>query len=502
MQNFHLNHRPPSLRQTQAEQSPLGQQKAVKSTLHYPLAPTMSSSTPSHSPPQPIPLISLPPSHSGSTTDGGCSLSHLEQIADLKQMSSRIGEIPTVVRGRATNQTPEGKHKTGCASHVKLVASRHWSKLGFRRRLLRLFKRESNGKKAVVNCAATLASADPMQHIAAVLPEVKVTPVALDPLPSTLSDGADSLAMPSAQVDTLPVSNSAIDEWLHSSPSAIGPLRLNIFPENVAAPVLATELPKPHARIEKTSQLVYCFSLLYRVPSSSPADVASDGSQATPLSESQREWVQTTESFEKNRVRWLVDQLVKSFAEDQLKGSAAAAEIVLLGPILDRETYRSLLSCFITKFEQTTPLDITVLQGLVQLVECASSGYLVDNDLVRIATVLFKELEVTHNGASDHPLHLTLALSRIFDVMVAGKVKDLNRERDHQPMLQLLDGLKGSDNKCLKYQAVYAHQALQYAPDDETPLQVLMRYAKVAAAAASTVSSVFKLDPAGLLEGR
>ncbi|KAF9087894.1 hypothetical protein BGX29_000557 [Mortierella sp. GBA35] len=473
-----------------------------------------------HSLPQSIPATPLSSGPPELTVDGEHTPFQLEQTANFSHIKSKAGKVPTIKQGIAAIQfgpenllSPLGRHarehssinsehERDKTSNPNSLPSGHSSRLGFRKRLSGLFHRKPKLRDvAVAAPAATLAPNGHVLRVHAALPEAKVTPVDLDPCPSTQSDSADSPAMATDQVETLHVSNSAVGEWLQPNPSALGSLRLDIFPENVAAPVLVTELPKPHTRIEKTSQLVYCCSLLSKGQSSSSPNAGSDGSQSTPLDESQREWVQASESFEKNHVRWLIDQLVKSFAEDQLKGSTADAEIVLVGPILGRETYRSLLSCFISKFEQTTPLDLNILQGLVQLVEDASSGYLVDNDLVRIATVLYKELETTHNGTSDHPLFLTWALSRVLDVMVAGKVKDLDRDRDHQPMLQLLDDLKGSDNAYLHYQAAYAYQALQYAPDDETPLQVVWRYAQVAAAAASTVSSVFKLDPAGFLEG-
>ncbi|KAF9536138.1 hypothetical protein EC957_012423, partial [Mortierella hygrophila] len=285
------------------------------------------------------------------------------------------------------------------------------------------------------------------------------------------------------------------------SPASNGILRVDIFPENVIKPIYKTDLPKPHARVDMTPQLVYCCSLLSKAQEPLPPSSDRDVSQDSPLDDKEKEWVQIIDPVLQDRYRWLVEQLVRAFADNPLKASDVITEIVLVGPVLDRDTYRSLLSCFISKFEQTTTLDVTLLQGLVQLVECASSGYLVDDDLVRISTVLSKALSITHIGTSNHPLHLTLSLARVLDVMVTGKVKDLNRERDHQPMLQLLDGLKNSDNVVQRYEATYAYQALQYAPDDETPLQVLWRYAKVGAAGASAVSGVFKLDPEGLLKG-
>ncbi|KAF9096497.1 hypothetical protein BGX23_011125 [Mortierella sp. AD031] len=201
-----------------------------------------------------------------------------------------------------------------------------------------------------------------------------------------------------------------------------------------------------------------------------------------PLDGKQLKWVKQIDPIERDCLLWLVDQPVKEFSEDTIKGSAAVAEIVLVGPVLDREFYRGLLSCFISKLDATIPLDLTLLEGLVQLLECASPGYLVDNDLIRIATLLTEELETTHNGTSDHLLYLTWALSRVLGVMVAGKVKDESRSRPSAD-------------------AAYAYQALQYAPDDETPLQALWRYTQIAAAGASSVASVFKLDPLGFLEG-
>ncbi|KAG9064371.1 hypothetical protein KI688_003559 [Linnemannia hyalina] len=314
---------------------------------------------------------------------------------------------------------------------------------------------------------------------------------------SSLQDNSPSPPPASSSSTTLVV--PAIQ--LQPNPSANGTLRMDIFPENVIRPIYKIDLPKPHARVDKTPQLVYCCSLLFKAPGPLQSTSDSNVSQNSPIDGKEKEWVQLIDPVLQDRYRWLVEQLVRAFADNPLKASDVVSEIVLVGPVLDRDTYRSLLSCFISKFEQTTALDVTILQGLVQLVECASDEYLVDDDLVRIAAVLSKELSITHIGTSDHPLHLTLSLARVLDVMVTGKVKDLNRERDHQPMLQLLDGLKDSDNVVQRYDATYAYQALQYAPDDETPLQVLWRYAKVAATGAGAVSSVFKLDPEGFLKG-
>ncbi|KAF9902068.1 hypothetical protein EC991_005380 [Linnemannia zychae] len=262
----------------------------------------------------------------------------------------------------------------------------------------------------------------------------------------------------------------------------------------------ATTLPKHHARIDQTLQLAYCCSLIAK-SHISLVHLAEDIATTRFLRKYELDWAQETGRVERDQLRWLMEQLTKAFSDDSIKGFDSVAEIVLLGPVLGRDTYRSLLSCFITTFENTTLFDVNLLQGLIQLVDCASAGYLVDSDLVRIAAILSKELAVTQNSTSGHVLHLIWALSRVLDVMVAGKIEDQNQERDHQVMSQLLVGLKDSDNPYLRTQAAYAYQALLYTSDKETPLQVVLRYTQGVNSVASTVTSVLKVDPLQLVDG-
>ncbi|KAG0069983.1 hypothetical protein BGZ89_001714 [Linnemannia elongata] len=442
----------------------------------------------SSSPPQDNLSPSLSSSASSESQEISVEVQHdysqLEHSASLKDVLSKSGEFETIAQGMSAIQlepanllSPLGlrtardvatdvDHGPDGASDAKSVSSGRSSKFGFRKRFSRFFKGGPKAKKPIPTSAASST-------------------------PTTLLGTEER------------IHSAAPDRITQPQPSlgANGTLRVDSFPENGIKLIYKTDLPKPHARVDKTPQLVYCCSLLSKAQEPPPPTSDNDFTQDSPLNDEEKEWVQLIDPVLQGRYRWLVEQLVKAFADNPLKASDVVTEIVLVGPVLDRETYRSLLYCFISKFEQTTALDVTLLQGLVQLVECASAGYLFDDDLVRIANVLCKELSITHIGTSDHPLHLTLSLCRVLDVRVTGKVKDLNRERDHQPMLQLLDGLKDSDNVVLAYEAIYAYQALQYAPDDETPLQVLWRYAKVAAAGAGTVSSIFKLDAEGLLKG-
>ncbi|KAF9152960.1 hypothetical protein BG015_004391, partial [Linnemannia schmuckeri] len=475
----------------------------------------MISSSPSgNSPPQPISPATSSLGQAEMTTGDERTLSQLEHSAALGGTPVRTGNIPTVVQAIAavhlvppTTLSPHGCHiaasaSTGSVKNQFLDSQSTPSttnplKLSIRRRILRFFKNGSKTGDTIASVPASLVPASPAPSVHATVLEADVTAVPLD---------ARSLT---PRIQGITVMPTAPVIQIQQAVVAQSPLRLDIFPKNVVSPTLTADLPKPEARIEMTTQLVYCCSLLARAQTSLPSPGSGTSLldacdvQALPLDKKQRHWVQQVQSSKHDefKFRWLIDQLVKGFADDKLKAPATVSEIVLVGPVLDRVTYRSMLSCFIAKFKTTTPLDVVLLQGLVQLIECASAGYLVDDDLVKIAKVLSKELMVTHTGTSDHPLYLTWALSRVLDVMVASEVKDLDRDRDHQPILQLLRGLKESDNVYLRYQAAYAYQALQYAPDDETPLQVVWRYTQGVALAVSAATSVFKLDPLQLIEG-
>ncbi|KAF9122306.1 hypothetical protein BGW39_009849 [Mortierella sp. 14UC] len=399
--------------------------------------------------------------------------------------------LAAVQLGPANLLNPLGHHVVGYGtseSDVLSVSSGKSSRFGFRKRFSALVYGDYKDEDTVPDTPPPQTPIWSGHCIHSAESDVEALSVASSHgFPSQPVDaGATTLIIPSIQV--------------HASSMTSDSLSQNIFPKNLTPAAVKAPLPKPHSRIGETTQLVYCCqSLIMSLPYSAASN--NDALKRALLDEAQNEWIQLTDPIEQDRLHWIVERLVRAFVEDEVKASAAVAEIVLVGPILEHEMYRSLLSCFIAQFEETRLLDVTLLHGLVQLVECASTGYLVDDDLVRISTVLFNELSAIHNGTSDHVLLLTLALGRVLDVMVAGKVKNLNRDRNHQPMLQLLDGLKGSDNDYLKYQAAYAYQALQYVPDDETPLQVVWRYSKMAAGGAFAVSSALKLDPVGLLQG-
>ncbi|KAG9063959.1 hypothetical protein KI688_004073 [Linnemannia hyalina] len=325
--------------------------------------------------------------------------------------------------------------------------------------------------------------------------------------PPTASSASDTHSV----ADQAVISTPPVDKSL---PVSVETKRTsNIFLENLPAPMMKTELPAVQYRIEVTQQLAYCCALIRHGSSPPQATAAELEEQArdpaiilqkTPnLDKKELDWLAEMDKNlpAKERISWLGTRMVDEFAKDVLKDSTEIAEIVLLGPVLDKETYRSLLSCTITAFEQSVLLNVDLLQGLVQLVQVAPPDSLVSDDLVKILRVLRICLQDTHQQSSAHPFHLTLALSRLLDVMAEHKVKDLNRVEDHEPLSGILSGLKGSSDPYLMYQACYAFQALQYVPDDESALQSVLRHGTGVVNGLIQVSGVFKLDLEAVLEG-
>ncbi|KAG0071599.1 hypothetical protein BGZ89_010105, partial [Linnemannia elongata] len=337
---------------------------------------------------------------------------------------------------------------------------------------------------------------------------------------SVISQSSDNITNDSRSVFT-----SAPEDRSLLTPPALAKSISDIFPENLSKPVIKTDLPALLDRIEVTQQLVYCYKLLIdsqaiTFPGGAAAegqteDSANDiqvtsrtksqgsgvnGPHAWEPNETERAWIKVVgqDHVQQGHLRWLVAKVVQEFAKDEIRGSASIDEIVTLGPILDRDTYRSLLSCVITKFERDTILDVTLLQGLVQLVEYASPDYLEDDDLVRTLAVLRQRLNGTHRPSSELMYQILIAICRLLDVMVNSSVKGVNRLEQHQPLVEALKELKDTDDPILRLQVDYALQACQYIPDDESTLQAVLRFSGGLTMAALGAASVCKLDPANL----
>ncbi|KAI8355257.1 hypothetical protein B0O80DRAFT_448863, partial [Mortierella sp. GBAus27b] len=97
---------------------------------------------------------------------------------------------------------------------------------------------------------------------------------------------------------------------------------------------------------------------------------------------------------------------------------------------------------------------------------------------------------------------LTLSVSHVLDAMADTGVKDLDREKLHQPLMEHLKRLKKSPDPYLVYQAAYAYQALLCVPDDETLWQAaLRRTGRVVHGISGLVSAVKSVDLVKFIDG-
>ncbi|CAO3565205.1 unnamed protein product [Mortierella alpina] len=314
-------------------------------------------------------------------------------------------------------------------------------------------------------------------------------------------------------VSGLKLSSSETASQLNELTSNMSEAHLSVFLDNVSRTTTGITPPSLDARFDRTSQLALCITLLSKNTAASleskSLETASDLANKTSWSASpegvEQEWVQAIEGhpIKQEHLRWLASRIVEEFIKHAVKDPIAVSEVVLLGSVLDQAHYRKLLNCFIEELNKAVLLDVDLLQGLVQLIQCSSPTYLDADDLVKILSILRVRLTETHHQSSEHLFHLTLAVARLLDVMAepAHQVKDLSRVEEREPLAKVLAGLQGSSDPYLMYQALYAFQALQYIPDNESTLEAVLRHSLGAAESLIKVSGVIQLNFDGLFEG-
>ncbi|KAF9326194.1 hypothetical protein BGZ91_002071 [Linnemannia elongata] len=114
--------------------------------------------------------------------------------------------------------------------------------------------------------------------------------------------------------------------------------RLDVFSQNVNEPAVRIPLPAFGARINNTSQLAMCIGLLSKVHDT--VDQQEDPSQDLPSDTATRlTWVKAMrqDPTEQERLFWLGARMVDEFAKDAFKDSTEIAEVVLIGPVMDKE---------------------------------------------------------------------------------------------------------------------------------------------------------------------
>lgn len=497
------------------------------------------------------------------TTDGGQAYTDLEQTAFPKSKSSKTGAIaqglavaqlgsghylqPVIHQRRPS--VNNGQQQENPAGDVKSLSSKSSkSTLGRLKKKVSHFFQDGSRERdpeitapttatttsspsittslpptaTATSISATVATptmgasasfSDPLHQVEVAVTEVESTYLTLnsDSLSHSSPSNSGNMSLNQATIPVSKTSNPIADTSVTQLPLGQHPLtvslRNDIFPENIDVPSSKGTLPRIQGRVESTPQLAFLIGLLRAA--SLPQDSSTDDDAVSIVSQdilndvANRDWVNATtlRPFEQKNIQTMPRKLIAEFIIDPTKDLTAINEIVLLGPVLEREEYRTLLNCFIEKFDESRILRLELLQGLVHLVQSTSPGFLDSDDLIKILTPISARLQDVHQQSSVHPYHLTLAVSRILDVMAKHKVKDLDRVTLHEPLSAFLLGMKESSDPYLMYQACYAFQALQYVPEDETVLETFLRHSTGLVDALIKISGLVQLNFGGLLEG-
>ncbi|KAG0015930.1 hypothetical protein BGZ80_009541, partial [Entomortierella chlamydospora] len=266
-----------------------------------------------------------------------------------------------------------------------------------------------------------------------------------------------------------------------------------IFDQNINPPITKYTLPEPNERIDSSPQLAYCLSLLH------PSMISKEG-----FDQNECNWLQARidDTDEQERLQTMATDVIRAFVQEGLKKPDVVAEVVSLAAVFGQDDFRKLLQEFVDGINQSLLLDVHLLNGLAQLIRNAPQGYIDADDLVKILELLNTRLKDTHKQSTQHTYQLALTISQVLDSMVDSQVEGLSREQLHEPLSDYLKGLQKNSDPYLIYQAVYAYQALQYIPDDETILQSMMRRTgKVVQGISGVVSAVKALDLIGFIDG-
>ncbi|KAK3809454.1 MAG: WD40-repeat-containing domain protein [Benniella sp.] len=267
----------------------------------------------------------------------------------------------------------------------------------------------------------------------------------------------------------------------------------HIFAENVRPPVIECKLPGADERLSNTLQLAGCLYLLQ--PNRSPDDI---------LEPAAYNWLQVInkDADEQIRLRTMATEVIRAYKRDEMKDANVVSEVVCLAPVLNKDAFQDLLSEFYSGIDNSGLLKFHQLEGLAQLIQSGDQEHLSSDDLVKILGLLSNRLTDTHQQSSEHMHKLTLAVSHVLDAMADTKVKDLDREKLHEPLSAYLSELKSNSDPYLVYQAAYAFQALLWVPDDETTWQAAMRHTgKIIQGVSGLVSAVKGLDLNKFIEG-
>jgi len=180
---------------------------------------------------------------------------------------------------------------------------------------------------------------------------------------STAAPVASGAIKNSNTMAAAPVASGAID---NSNTMAVAP---DIFSMNASKVKQYVALPNVGEDVETTTQLVACAELLARTTAETTDSASTDKKiSMDELTLSQLKWTQEMNDrpLEKDYIQLLMNQMIYRFVALPNKTSEAIREIILLGPVLDKEHYLDLFNCFLNELERGTVLNTNLLQGLIR----------------------------------------------------------------------------------------------------------------------------------------
>ncbi|KAF9900665.1 Transducin (beta)-like 1 X-linked receptor 1 [Linnemannia zychae] len=194
------------------------------------------------------------------------------------------------------------------------------------------------------------------------------------------------------------------------NPAAIrnrGTVMSIIFTKDCPTSIVQFTLPRPDERLISTRQLAFCLALMRNTVL--PLD---------SLNASTRAWLTATEKNqdEKDRLRTMAIDIIRTLVRDELKDTKAINEVVCLAPVLDRADFRALLSMLVNMINNPLLLDVQALEGLMHMIQ-AAPAFIKADDLVKILNLLSTRLQETFQQSPQHIYRLTMAVSRILDTM-------------------------------------------------------------------------------------
>ncbi|KAG0232993.1 hypothetical protein BGX31_004984, partial [Mortierella sp. GBA43] len=256
-----------------------------------------------------------------------------------------------------------------------------------------------------------------------------------------------------------PIATSGSQGTRHLDVATVPPW---IFKTDIPLPVIPFTPPEPDTRLNDTPQLVFCLDLLR----------GSHDSDDT-LDPSVRNWLLRikSDSNEKERLKALATDIIKSLRRHELLDPETLAEVAHLAPVLDKEDFRHLLEEYHSEMKQTMSLCPHHIEGLARLIRSAGPGYLEAGDFIKILDLIDTRLTSIHHRSLGVIYAFALAASHVLDVMTDAEIKNAGWDRLREPLSSYLNELKRSSDPYLVFQAAYTYQAILCAPGDVKPWQ-------------------------------